>query len=199
VLEVEIASAVVNQRWPPAVGETLSGDEIYSNDEQIEADEKRHPLLLVERQARRILWEESLDEAASLLAEEQLWDVWDTLCEVMGRSWHGSMLAECVNSLLRSLLDGRKHTAQGCPELFRFLHNARPFERGKRANHSPAELVGLDVPDNPLVLLGLSPKRLYRRFWRTSSMSGPAPITAIAVSNVPRRAHCCGWYSTSIS
>jgi hypothetical protein len=125
---------------------------------QIEADEKRHPLPLVERQARQILWEESLDEAASLLGEEQLWEAWDALCEVLGRSWRGSMLAECVNSLLRPLLDGRKHTDQGCLELFRFLHNARPFERGKRANHSPAELVGLDVPDDPLILLGLAPK-----------------------------------------
>jgi hypothetical protein len=43
-------------------------------------------------------------------------------------------------------------------ELFRFLHNVHPFERGKRANHSPAQLVGLDVPDDPLILLGLAPK-----------------------------------------
>lgn len=125
---------------------------------QIEADEKRHPLPLVERQARQVLWEESLDEAFSLLGEEQLWEAWDALSEVLGRSWRGSMLAECVNSLLRPLLDKRKHTDQGCLELFRFLHNARPFERGKRAGHSPAELVRLDVPDDPLILLGLTPK-----------------------------------------
>ncbi len=68
------------------------------------------------------------------------------------------MLAECVNSLLRPILNGRKHTDQGCLELFRFLHNMRPFRRGKRANHSPAQLVGLDVPDDPLILLGLAPK-----------------------------------------
>lgn len=125
---------------------------------QIEADEKRHPSSLVERQARQILWEESLDEAVSLLGEKQLWKAWDALSEMLGRSWRGSMLAECVNGLLRPLLDGRKHTDQGCLDLFRFLHNARPFERGKRANHSPAELVGLDVPDDPLILLGLAPK-----------------------------------------
>ena len=78
--------------------------------------------------------------------------------EVLGRSWRGSMLAECVNSLLRPILDRRKHTDQGCLELFRFLHNMRPFRRGKRAHHSPAQLVGLDVPDDPLILLGLAPK-----------------------------------------
>jgi hypothetical protein len=125
---------------------------------QIEADEKRHPLPLTERQARQLLWEESLDEAIALLGAEQIWDAWDVLNEVLSRSWRGSMLAECVNSLLRPILDGRKHTDQGSLELFRFLHNARPFRRGKRANHSPAQLVGLDVPDDPFVLLGLAPK-----------------------------------------
>jgi hypothetical protein len=125
---------------------------------QIEADEKRRPLPVIERQPRQVLWEKSLDEAVSLLGEEQLWKAWDTLSEMLGRSWRGSMLAECVNSLLRPFLDGRQHTDQGCLELFRFLHNVRPFERGKRANHSPAQLVGVDVPDDPLILLGLAPK-----------------------------------------
>lgn len=66
------------------------------------------------------------------------------------------MLAECVNSLLRPILDGRKQTDQGCLELFRFLHNVRPFKRGKRAGKSPAQLANLDVPDDPLTLLGLA-------------------------------------------
>ncbi len=125
---------------------------------QIEADEKRHPFSLVEQQVRQVLWETSLDQAAALLGEPQLWDAWDALSEVLGRSWRGSMLAECVNSLLRPILNGRKHTDQGCLELFRFLHNSRPFRRGKRANHSPAQLAGLDMPDDPLILLGLAPK-----------------------------------------
>jgi hypothetical protein len=42
--------------------------------------------------------------------------------------------------------------------LFRFLHNVHTFQRGKRAGHSPAELVGLDVPSDPLTLLGPAPK-----------------------------------------
>ena len=125
---------------------------------QIEADEKRHPLPVLERQARQVLWGESLDEAASLLGPEQLWHAWDALSELLSRSWRGSMLAECVNSLLRPILDGRKHTDQGCLELFRFLHNVRPFRRGKRVDQSPAQLAGLDVPDDPFVLLGLAPK-----------------------------------------
>jgi hypothetical protein len=125
---------------------------------QIEADDRRQPPPSKECQTRQALWQGSLDEAVSLLGEEQLWQAWDALSQVLQRSWRGSMLAECVNSLLRPILDGRKHTDQGCLELFRFLHNVRPFERGKRAHHSPAQLVGLQMPDDPLTLLGLTPK-----------------------------------------
>lgn len=125
---------------------------------QIEADEKRHPLPLAERQVRQRQWEASLDDAVAQLGGERLGEAWDALTHVPGRAWRGSMLAECVNSLLRPRLNGRKHTDQGCLELFRFLHNVRPFRRGKRAGHSPAQLVGLEVPDDPLILLGLAPK-----------------------------------------
>ena len=80
------------------------------------------------------------------------------MTHVLGRAWRGSSLVECVNRLLRPRLNSRKQTDQGCLELFRFLHNVRPFQRGKRAGHSPAQLVGLEVPDDPLILLGLAPK-----------------------------------------
>jgi hypothetical protein len=123
---------------------------------QIEADEKRQPASLLQQQTRQELWAKSLDESLSFLGEEQLWAAWDAVRDVLSRSWRGSMLAECVNSLLRPILDGRKHTDQGCLELFRFLHNVRPFKRGKRAGNSPAQLVNLDVPDDPLTLLGLA-------------------------------------------
>jgi hypothetical protein len=125
---------------------------------QIEAEGKRRPLPRVERQARQAQWEQSLDEASAVLNLEQLGVAWDALTQVLGRSWRGSMLVECVNSLLRPRLNSRKHTDQGCLELFRFLHNVRPFQRGKRAGQSPAQLVGLDLPDDPLILLGLPPK-----------------------------------------
>jgi hypothetical protein len=125
---------------------------------QIEADEKRRPLPLLEQRARQAIWETCLDIAVDLLGLDQLWAVWDALCAVLNRSWRGSMLAECINSLLRPILDRRKHTDQGCLELFRFLHNTHIFARGKRAGHSPADLVGIHLPDDPLVLLGLAPK-----------------------------------------
>ncbi len=144
------AVAPVVERWGERAIRALS--QIW----QIEADEKRHPLSPAERQTRQKLWAESLDTAVAALGEERLWAAWDTVCEVLNRSWRGSMLVECVNSLLRPILAGRKHTDQGCLELFRFLHNARPFRRGKREGKSPAQLAGLNVPDDPLTLLGLA-------------------------------------------
>lgn len=125
---------------------------------QIEANQKRRPLSLLEQASSQHLWQQCFDQALAELGETQLWSAWAEVTQLLGRCWRGSMLAECVNSLLRPILDGRKHTDQGCLDLFRFLHNVRPFERGKRADHSPAQLVGLDVPDDPLILLGLNPK-----------------------------------------
>ena len=125
---------------------------------QIEAEGKRHPLPVVERQAQQAQWEQSLDEVSAVLNLEQLGVAWEALSQVLGRSWRGSMLVECVNSLLRPRLNSRKHTDQGCLELFRFLHNVHLFQRGKRAGYRPAQLVGLEVPDDPLTLLGLPAK-----------------------------------------
>jgi len=127
---------------------------------QIETDLKRRPLSRLQQQPRHALWSDSFDQALALLGEPQLWAAWDQLCQLLGRSWRGSMLAECVNSLLRPILDRRQHTDQGCLDLFRFFHNVRSFKRGKRAGFSPAQLVGLDLPDDPLLLLGLDPKVL---------------------------------------
>lgn len=165
---------------------------------QIEADEKRHTSSVLERQARQTLWEESLDEAHSLLGPKQLWEAWEALRQVLGHSWRGSMLAECVNSLLRPVLDRRKHTDQGCLELFRFLHNVHPFERGKRAGHSPAQLVGLNVPDDALTLLGLAPKASVatnaRRPAAANSLPPPigiaAPFSLALPSALPRVEKC---------
>ena len=125
---------------------------------QLEAEAKRRPLAGVARQTNQVRWEQALDAAVTALAPEHLGAAWEALCAVLNRAWRGSMLAECINSRLRPILAHRKHTDQGCLELFRFLHNTHTFQRGKRAHRSPAQLVGLDVPDDPLVLLGLAPK-----------------------------------------
>jgi len=125
---------------------------------QCEADTKRHPRTWPERQQLQREWEANLEAAVAVLGLETLSQAWAEVTHVLERAWRGSMLAECVNSLLRPLLNGRKHTDQGCLELFRFLHNVHPFQRGKRAGHSPAQLVGLEVPDDPFTLLNLEPK-----------------------------------------
>lgn len=125
---------------------------------QCEAEAKRRPRTWCERQQDQRLWEACLDEAVAVLELDRLGQAWADVTQVLARVWRGSMLAECVNSLLRPRLNGRKHTDQGCLELFRFLHNVHPFQRGKRAGQSPAQRVGLEVPDDPLTLLGLAPK-----------------------------------------
>ena len=125
---------------------------------QIEADQKRHPKPWIYRQNRQTLWETYLEKAAQGLDFEQLETAWTALCQVLNHSWRGSMLCECVNSLLRPVFDRRKHSDQGCLELFRFLHNTHLFTRGKRAGHSPADLAGIQLPADPFSLLGLMPK-----------------------------------------
>lgn len=124
---------------------------------QIDAEFKRRTFPLLEKMRLQGCWHESLDQAYLLLGET-FWDAWQQLETILSRSWRGSMLAECVNSLLRPLLDKRQHTDQGCLALFRFFHNHRIFQRGKRAGSSPAQLAGIASHDDPLLLLGLEPK-----------------------------------------
>lgn len=125
---------------------------------QCEADAGRRHLSWPEKQERQQLWQQALDDAFASLGDDHLWPAWEALSTILAKPWRGSMLAECVNSLLRPLLDRRKHTDQGCLELFRFLHNVRPIHRGKRTGHSPAQLAGIALPADPLSLLGLAPK-----------------------------------------
>jgi hypothetical protein len=125
---------------------------------QLEADAKRQPVPLLHRSAQQAAWNHYLDEAISRLGMEPLMPAWQALCQVLNRSWRGSMLCECLNSLLRPVLAGRKSSDQGCLELFRFLHNVHRFIRGKRAGRTPAELAGIHLPADPLTLLGLAPK-----------------------------------------
>lgn len=125
---------------------------------QIEANQKRHQQPLDDQHRQQTLWERHLDRAVACLGSEAFASAWQDLARILNQPWRGSMLCECVNSLLRRVFDRRKHSDQGCLELFRFLHNAFPFARGKRAGHSPAELAGISLPNDPLTLLGFAPK-----------------------------------------
>jgi hypothetical protein len=69
-----------------------------------------------------------------------------------------SSAIECLNSLLRPYLNGRKQVAQGFLELFRFYHNTHRFLRGKRAGATPLELAGGPTIPDPLAFLGLGAK-----------------------------------------
>jgi hypothetical protein len=71
----------------------------------------------------------------------------------------GSSLAEAINSLLRPILNARKHLKIGCLDLFVARHNTRPFRQGKRAGKSPAQLADITLPsDDWLTLIGLPAK-----------------------------------------
>lgn len=65
---------------------------------------------------------------------------------------------ECLNSLLRPYLNGRKQISQGFLELFRFFHNTHRFVRGQRVGFSPLELAGGTHIQDPLAFLGLGAK-----------------------------------------
>jgi len=123
---------------------------------QVEECIRRGHLSLAERQALNAIWGDSLDEAAALLGDE-VFEAWDQVEAVLGLNWRGSNAAECVNSLLRPHLNAHRYTDQKALELRRFLHNVHTFERGKWAGHSPAQLVGIELPDDPFTLLGLPP------------------------------------------
>ena len=125
---------------------------------QLEADAHRQPVACTQRATQQAVWNQCLEQAVALLGIEPLLPAFQSLCQIFNRSWRGSMLCECVNSLLRPVLARRKSSDQGCLELFRFLHNVHRFPRGKRAGHSPAELAGIILPGDPLTLLGLAPK-----------------------------------------
>jgi hypothetical protein len=145
------ALAPLQQQWDPLTLQALA--RLW----QIEADARRQPISLIQAPTQHAAWCQALDDAVSRLSIDVLLPAWQALSQVLSRSWRGSMLCECVNSLLRPVLNARKSSDQGCLELFRFLHNTHRFARGKRAGHSPAELVGILLPADPLSLLGLAP------------------------------------------
>ena len=145
------ALAPVVQQWGPATVQELA--RLW----QMEADARRQPIPLIQAAAQHAAWCQALDEAVSDLGFDDLLSAFQALSQVLSRSWRGSMLCECVNSLLRPVLNARKSSDQGCLELFRFLHNTHRFARGKRAGRSPAELAGIHLPADPLSLLGLAP------------------------------------------
>jgi hypothetical protein len=121
---------------------------------QAEETARRKPLSLYDRPHLNAAWQAGFEQAASRLGDD-LFEAWSDLQAVLQLIWRGSNAAECVNSLLRPHFNARKSTDQPALELRRFLHNTHTFQRGKRAGYSPAELVGIPLPPDPLSLLGL--------------------------------------------
>jgi hypothetical protein len=145
---------------------------------QTEEDFRRGHLGLLEKSALNDVWNDSLDLAASLLGEE-VFAARDALEAILGKNWRGSNAAECVNSLLRPHMNARKYTDQKALELLRFLHNVHTFQRGKRADSSPAQLVGIELPEDPFTLLGLPPLQIRSKQNTRSTRANKAASQAI--------------------
>ena len=125
---------------------------------QVEERLRRGHVTWQERQQLEHLWNECLDQAAESLGEP-LFQAWEALVAVLGRNWRSCSAAECVNSLLRKQFNAHRHTDQKRLELIRFVHNTHTFQREKRQGSSPAQLVGIQLPQDPFTLLGLQPKQ----------------------------------------
>lgn len=126
---------------------------------QVDETTRRCHLSRTKRRQLNAIWQASFESVALRLGDD-LFDAWDDVQAVLGANWRTSSAAECVNSLLRPYFNAQRSTHQGALELRRFLHNTHTFARGKRAGHSPAELVGIPLPPDPLTLLGLPESKL---------------------------------------
>ncbi len=111
--------------------------------------------------AQRQLLEQAISETLAW-ASEHLGDRLPTLQHLVATilaQWpRTSSAIECLNSLLRPYLNGRKQVSQGFLELFRFFHNTHRFVRGLRAGSSPLELAGGPRIEDALAFLGLGAK-----------------------------------------
>lgn len=126
---------------------------------QVEEQCRRRQLCSADRQQLNAIWQTAFEATARLLGDD-LFEAWEDVQALLGLNWRGSNAAECVNSLLRPHFNAQRSTSQNALDLRRFLHNTRTFARGKRAGHSPAQLVGIELPSDPLTLLGLPERRL---------------------------------------
>lgn len=121
---------------------------------QVDETTRRCHLSRTRRQQLNAIWQASFETVAQLLGDD-LFEAWEDVQAVLGANWRTSSAAECVNSLLRPYFNAHRSTHQGALELRRFMHNSHTFARGKRAGLSPAQLVGISLPPDPLTLLRL--------------------------------------------
>lgn len=113
------------------------------------------------RPDQRSLLEQAIAETLAWASEhlgERLPTLQHLVAAILTQWPRTSSSIECLNSLLRPYLNGRKQVGQGFLELFRFFHNTHRFMRGQRAGFSPLELAGCPHIEDPLAFLGLGAK-----------------------------------------
>lgn len=113
------------------------------------------------RPDQRSVLEQAITESLAWASEhlgERLLTLQHLVAAILAQWPRTSSSIECLNSLLRPYLNGRKQVGQGFLELFRFFHNTHRFVRGQRVGFSPLELAGGLHIEDPLAFLGLGAK-----------------------------------------
>lgn len=123
-----------------------------------------HEVNGMQRRAFRSAWQRAQQELASWITGDDFLERWcrqvHTLLEWVQRT---SSAAENINSILKPLLARKKHFGDAeslshFVALFVLWHNLRVFKEGKRAGHSPFDLLGVDLGEKDWrTLLGYPP------------------------------------------
>ena len=111
--------------------------------------------------AQRQQLEQAISESLAWVSEHlghRLSTLQHLVAAILAQWPRTSSAIECLNSLLRPYLNGRKQVSQGFLDLFRFFHNTHRFVRGLRAGFTPLELAGGPTIADPLTFLGLGAK-----------------------------------------
>ena len=73
--------------------------------------------------------------------------------ELLDRVPVASSAVECVNSIIRLRQGGKRHPNPDFIYLLAWLHNTRSFTEGRRKGLTPAQLLGIQLPDNGWTML----------------------------------------------
>jgi hypothetical protein len=150
-------------------------DRLHEELEKVEPDCERRAALVAlwrwRREARKKA-EEGEPSAAGMMGEvlqgvvaSLLGDGWresyKKVSQLLARVLRASSAAECVNSVVRMHQARHRNLTQELLDLKRLFWNGRAFMAGKRKDHCPYELLGLQLPSyDPWVLLQMDSDQL---------------------------------------
>lgn len=124
----------------------------------------QHEVESQQRRAFRPALEQAAQELATWIAGDTFLEQWSAQLHLL-LDWvqRASSAVENINSVFKPLVNRKKYfanpdTLRNFVALFTLWHNLRVFKEGKRAGHSPFELLGIDLGDKDWrTLLGYPP------------------------------------------